>query len=217
MTTKTSSNKTDAERLSEPFPPEALRQLKKQGTTLTYIPVSEVIARLNNVIGTGNWNIIESDAWRDQGDPDWVIAKVTIRSMVDGVETTRIGWGGQQVKMKRDGSGPLDLGDEFKGATSDALKKAAQALGVGLDLARDEDMLSLERELLMEKITASQASFISDYLETLDEEATESAKDWFKSNLPGKSLKRANLTIEDFDLFVDAHDLRDTWESVNAV
>lgn len=215
-TTKTSS-KTQEDALKEPFPREALRELKKQGTSLTYVPVSEVIARLNNVLGTGKWSIMESVAELDSNHPDWVIAKVTIRASVDGVMTTRIGWGGQQVKMKRDGSGPLDLGDEFKGATSDALKKAAQALGVGLDLARDEDMLVLEREMLTEHINAAQKNFISEYIDTLSDEDREEVKNWFVANLPGKSLKRGNLTVEDFDLFINHFELSDTWESINGV
>lgn len=37
--------------LSEPFPPEMERELRKGGTTLVYIPVSEVIARLNRILG----------------------------------------------------------------------------------------------------------------------------------------------------------------------
>lgn len=215
-TTKTSS-KSQQDSLKEPFPREALRELKKQGKTLTYVPVSEVIARLNNVLGTGKWNIIESVAQLDSNHPDWVIAKVTIRASVDGVMTTRIGWGGQQVKMKRDGSGPLDLGDEFKGATSDALKKAAQALGVGLDLARDEDMLALEREMLTERISSAQKKFISEFIDTLSDEDREEVKTWFIANLPGKSVKRGNITLEDFDLFLDHFDLSDTWESVDGV
>jgi hypothetical protein len=215
MTTKTSSDKNQAELLREAFPREALRELKKQGTSLTYVPVSEVIARLNNVLGVENWNIVESDAWRDSSNDDWVIAKVTLRAVINGVETTRIGWGGQQIKMKRDGSGPLDLGDEFKGASSDALKKAAQALGVALDLARDEDMLALERELLEEKVSPRQRQFIVDYIDQLSDEEKESVKTWFIDCLPGKSLKRNNITVEDFDLFVESFSLSDTWNSVN--
>ena len=38
----------------------------------------------------------------------------------------------------------LDLGDEMKGAVSDALKKAAQHFGVGLYLARSEESMHLE-------------------------------------------------------------------------
>ena len=42
--------------LSEPFPSEVEKQLKKGGASLTYIPVSEVITRLNKVLGVDMWS-----------------------------------------------------------------------------------------------------------------------------------------------------------------
>jgi len=195
--------------LSGAFPNEALRQLNKGSATLTYVPVSEVIARLNNVLGLNGWNVTASEAWRDELNPEWVIAKVTLVANIDGVETTRIGWGGQKVKGN---NGPLDLGDEFKGATSDALKKAAQAFGVALDLARDEDMLAIEREEAAEKISYDQKRFIKNHIKELGEEDTEEFKKWWKTALPGKVLDKGNVTLEDFDIILDDNDLRDAYK-----
>lgn len=117
--------------LSKPFPREVERQLDKGGTTLTYIPVSEVIARLNDVFGPLGWSYTQISCNRDVLDPDFLVAHV--RMTVGDI--TRDGVGGQTIKRKRDG-GIVDLGDEYKGAVSDALKKAAQSFGVGLYLAR---------------------------------------------------------------------------------
>lgn len=117
--------------LYAPFPKEVERQLDKGGVTLTYIPVSEVINRLNEVYGILGWSYEILKSERDALDPDFIVAHVrlTIGS------TIKDGIGGQKIKRTRDG-GILDLGDEHKGAVSDALKKAAQSLGVGLYLAR---------------------------------------------------------------------------------
>lgn len=117
--------------LSKPFPREVERQLDKGGVTLTYIPVSEVIARLNDVFGVLGWSYTQISCDRDALDPDFLVAHV--RMTVGDI--TRDGVGGQTIKRKRDG-GIVDLGDEYKGAVSDALKKAAQSFGVGLYLAR---------------------------------------------------------------------------------
>ncbi len=117
--------------LSKPFPKEVERQLEKSGVTLTYIPVSEVIARLNDVFGVFGWSYTQISCDRDALDPDFLVAHV--RMTVGDI--TRDGVGGQTIKRKRDG-GIVDLGDEYKGAVSDALKKAAQSFGVGLYLAR---------------------------------------------------------------------------------
>ena len=129
--------------LSEPFPREMERTVSKSGRSLTYIPISEVIARLNKVIGLNNWSSEIVSVGRDSVDTDWVIAHVRLTAIVNGETITKDGVGGQQVKYTKAGK-VLDLGDEFKGAMSDALKKAAQQLGVGLYLARDDAALEVE-------------------------------------------------------------------------
>jgi hypothetical protein len=129
--------------LSEPFPAEVERQLKKGGTYLTYIPVSEVITRLNKTLGFDAWSYEIIKCERDSLDPDFIVAHVRM-SIYPGtdkfVSVTKDGFGGQKIKRTKQGE-IVDLGDEFKGAVSDALKKAAQALGVGLYLARTEEAM----------------------------------------------------------------------------
>lgn len=127
------------DQLSAPFAKGVERVLKKGNAQLTYIPVSEVITRLNEVFGVGNWGYTIQSCQRDQVDTDFVIAHVRLTiantfaviSEIDGV-------GGQKINRDRNGQ-ILNLGDDMKGAVSDALKKAAQALGVGLYLARSEE------------------------------------------------------------------------------
>jgi hypothetical protein len=122
------------------------RSVSKSGRSLTYIPISEVIARLNKVIGLGNWSSEIISIGRDATDLDWVVAHVRLTVTLDGVTISKDGVGGQQVKYTKAGK-VLDLGDEFKGAMSDALKKAAQQLGVGLYLARDDAAMEVEEAL----------------------------------------------------------------------
>lgn len=129
--------------LSEPFPREMERTVSKSGRSLTYIPISEVISRLNKVLGISNWSSEIVSIGRDATDTDWVVAHVRLTVVIDGVTITKEGVGGQQVKYTKAGK-VLDLGDEFKGAMSDALKKAAQQLGVGLYLARDVEAIEVE-------------------------------------------------------------------------
>ena len=132
--------------LSEQFPKEVERQLKKGGTSLTYIPVSEVINRLNKVLGFDSWSYEIIKCERDALDPDFIVAHVRM-IVYPGtdkfVSVTKDGFGGQKIKRTKQGD-IVDLGDEFKGAVSDALKKAAQALGVGLYLARSEEAMEMD-------------------------------------------------------------------------
>jgi hypothetical protein len=132
------------EDLSLPFPEEMEKTLRKGGASLTYIPVSEVISRLNNVIGVNRWDSVIMSCERDSLDPDFIVAHVRLTVTFDGGTVVKDGIGGQRIKRTKAGE-IVDLGDEMKGAVSDALKKAAQQLGVGLYLARDIDAIEIEQ------------------------------------------------------------------------
>jgi len=133
-------------RLSEPFPQEMEKSINKGGVNLTYIPISEVINRLNKVFGVDKWSFEVIKCERDAIDSDFVVAHVRIdwHCNETGRYISRDGIGGQKIKRTKQGT-ILDLGDEFKGAISDALKKAAQSFGVGLYLARTDDAMEMEQ------------------------------------------------------------------------
>lgn len=138
------------QQLSEPFPREMEKILKKGGASLTYIPVSEVITRLNKVLGIDSWSFNILSCERDALDPDYIVAHVRLMWHTDGTRPenaiVRDGFGGQKIKRTKTGD-IVDLGDEMKGAVSDALKKAAQTLGVGLYLARSEEAMDIEEAM----------------------------------------------------------------------
>ena len=133
--------------LSEPFSAEVERELRKGATTLIYIPVSEVIARLNRVFGVLGWSSEIIKCERDALDPDCIVAHVRLKvsSSEWGGMIQKDGFGGQKIKRTKTGE-IVDLGNEFKGAVSDALKKAAQQFGVALYLSRSDEALNQEIE-----------------------------------------------------------------------
>lgn len=137
--------------LAEPFPAEMERTLTKSGTSLTYIPVSEVITRLNRVVGVSNWSFDIIKCERDSRDPDFIVAHVRLTAQFPelsyNMRVVKDGIGGQKIKRNRKDNEIIDLGDEMKGAVSDALKKAAQQLGVGLYLARDIDAIEMDEAM----------------------------------------------------------------------
>lgn len=135
------------EQLSEPFPPEMERTLVKGGTRLTYLPVSEIITRLNRIFGPTGWSSEIIKCERDTLDSDFIVAHVRLTARYGEFGyTTKDGFGGQKIKRTKQGE-IVDLGDEFKGAVSDALKKAAQQLGLGLYLARDPDAIEIDEAM----------------------------------------------------------------------
>lgn len=126
------------DQLVEEFPPEVLRVLPKAGG-LTYVPVAEVITRLNTVLGVGGWGFTITGLYREPDDRDWIIATVEISAIVDGERAIRGGVGGYNTANVG-----MDLADANKSAVSEALKKAAQSLGVGLHLSRKEEAKAMD-------------------------------------------------------------------------
>jgi hypothetical protein len=133
--------------LAEPFSEEMEKILVKSGVQLVYLPISEVINRLNKVLGVDSWSFEIISVRRDDIDVDELVAHVSLSANINGKLVIKHGFGGQSVKRAKSTQKPIDLGNDFKGAVSDALKKAAQQLGVGLYLARSADAMDAEEAL----------------------------------------------------------------------
>jgi len=189
--------------LSEPFAPEMERTVSKSGRSLTYLPIAEVINKVNKVIGVGNWSSEVISIGRDSLDPDWVIAHVRVtvvmpHPLVDQPVIAKYdGVGGQAIKRKKTGE-IVDLGDEFKGAVSDALKKALQQIGIGLYLARTEDAIyadeAYDQPVVQEKqqppapkqngVSEELWGVFAGHLEKMDKGEKDALSDWWKQTFP---------------------------------
>lgn len=110
--------------LGEPFPPEAIKRRKGAGGRWFEYPEGHtVIRRLNAVARVWDWRIVRTE-WR--GDLLMVTGELTVPGL-----GTRTGIGVQLV--------PAGAGEDLvKGASTDALKKAATLFGVALDLYGDD-------------------------------------------------------------------------------
>jgi hypothetical protein len=104
---------------------------------VTFISGEQVVSRLNEVLGVAGWSfrIVRHDI-NAEADEAWalgeLVAEIGERSVV------RQQFGSQKVRRSRSTGAPLDLGFDLKGATTDAMKKCASLLGVGLYLSRKE-------------------------------------------------------------------------------
>jgi len=196
------------QQLSEQFPKEVERTLSKSGTRLTYIPVSEVINRLNKILGVDKWSFEIMSCGRDAIDPDYIVAHVRmVWHAGDSYSSiVRDGFGGQKIKRTKSGD-IVDLGDEMKGAVSDALKKAAQTLGVGLYLARTEEAMEAEDIIEQEsKIDPEIEKLWSNFVglsKELDKDG-KTALNTFWVNYSGDRPKptRATATVEELSALI---------------
>ena len=118
-------------RLSRKFPDKLVSQIKKGTHTEDYVNHSVVAQRILQICGPFDW---DTEVIYSENKPCAVkgILKVTI----DGKLVTVTGVGTDQNNNK-------DIGDQIKEMESDALKRAASRIGVGLHLWAQAQQLSL--------------------------------------------------------------------------
>jgi hypothetical protein len=113
------------ELLTRPFAPEQIRQRAgHHGKTVSYVDVTAVIQRLNEACDAWSFEIVSHQM---EGDEVIVLGKLT----ADGVVKTA--FGGASITTDQQGR-VVSLADDYKAASSDALKKAASLLGVALEM-----------------------------------------------------------------------------------
>lgn len=111
--------------LTHPFAPELIKQRPgSHGKTLHYVDVASVVSRLND--GCDAW-----DFFIDKYEVHDEEVLVQGRIVADGV--TKCAFGGSSVTADKQGK-VVSIPDDLKSAASDALKKCASLLGVGLEL-----------------------------------------------------------------------------------
>lgn len=105
-------------------------QLPKGGVQLDYLSLAQVTERLTDAVGADNWEFEVREHGRD-GDTLWALGRLTVHFPARSVIRDQFG----ECQTTR-GMGD---GDARKGAASDALKKAASLVGVGLYLSDKTD------------------------------------------------------------------------------
>jgi hypothetical protein len=105
------------------------------GVEVTFISGEQVVSRLNEVLGVTGWSFrVLRQEIHAEADEVWALGEMV--ADVDGRTVTRQQFGSQKIKRSRSTGAPLDLGFDLKGAATDAMKKCASWLGVGLYLSR---------------------------------------------------------------------------------
>lgn len=109
------------------------QKLRKGNTDLDYLTTEQVVTRLNDVLGHDGWSFEIREHGAD-AKGIWVLGRLTcFRGTIGPPPIIREQFGECQTNP-----GMAD-GDARKGAASDALKKAASLIGVGLYLAHKEE------------------------------------------------------------------------------
>jgi Rad52/22 family double-strand break repair protein len=118
--------------LEKPFEPAQIRQRKGRNGVLDYVEGHSVIARLNAALDCAwSFEITHHEIREDE-------VLVIGRLAAEGV--TKMAFGTSQVTREKGTGQVVSLGDDLKAAATDALKKCATFLGVGLHLYADKPL-----------------------------------------------------------------------------
>ena len=122
-------------RLAAPF--EVTFTDVRGGVEMKYVSGEQVVTRLNEVLGVGGWSfrVLGHDI-HSEADEAWALGE--LMAEIGERTVVRQQFGSQKVRRSRSTGAPLDLGFDLKGASTDAMKKCASLLGVGLYLSRKE-------------------------------------------------------------------------------
>jgi hypothetical protein len=116
--------------LEKPFEPGQIRQRKGRNGLLDYVEGHSVIQRLNEALeGAWSFEIVQHEVREDEV---LVLARLSAGGLV------KMNFGVSQVTRERESGAFVSLGDDLKAAATDALKKCATFLGVGLHLYADK-------------------------------------------------------------------------------
>ena len=115
--------------LEKPFEPGQIKQRDGNfGKTLDYIEAHAVIQRLNDAFDADwNFRILKHEILKDT-DEVVVVGELSAGGVVKSA------FGGSKITRARESKEMISLADDLKAAATDALKKAATLLGVGLHL-----------------------------------------------------------------------------------
>ena len=119
--------------LEQPFGPEQIKQREGNfGKMLDYIEGHAVIQRLNDAFD-GEWSFTMTK-YEIMENTDEVIVIGQLNA--DGIVKSQ--FGSSRITRARESGEIISLADDLKAAATDALKKAATLLGVGLHLYRND-------------------------------------------------------------------------------
>lgn len=109
----------------------------KGGGKWTYVKGTYVKKVLNFITGF-NWDfeIVKENLLIDAGQVI-ILGKLTLR--LEGQEIVKMQYGRADIKFKKGTQIPLDIGNDFKAAATDSLKKCASEFGVAQDVYSADD------------------------------------------------------------------------------
>lgn len=161
------------QRLFKPTPKEHIHQLTKGGKTFDYVEGGYVRRQLDVLFGF-DWDFEVVSITRD-GDAIICQGKLTGRTET-AKPIVKMQFGGSTIKYKKETKTPLDIGNDYKAATTDALKKCAAEFGIARDVYYANEFVEakiIESELSDEETLDEEAKQLNEQTRLLSEDEKE--------------------------------------------
>ena len=129
-----------------------------------------------------------------------VLGKLTCRTGEKTIIKNQ--FGRADIKFKKESTEPLDLGNDLKAATTDALKKCASELGIASDIYGKNEFKRIK--IVDEKPTTDQLMLLEDLIEQANLNDTEIKR--IRFDLPSCSASDVSLKIEGLMELVKSND-----------
>ena len=151
MNDQEESQETIQEKLSKKFHKKLIKRRKMPGgKQADYVEGSSVIRRLNECFGT-EWSFEVKE--HKMVESQIIVLGRLLYPKEDGSLGWKEQWGGSEVMRFRESKQIVNLGNDIKAATTDALKKCATLAGIALHLyEQDEYNGSTEDKTATKKI-----------------------------------------------------------------
>jgi len=134
------------ELISKTTPKEFIKtRVGKGSRSFDYVEIGYVVSRLNQIYGALFWDFEITDKAREGGSI-WVQGKLTIKDH-KGHDVSKTQFGQCEIKEKQ------ALGDAYKSASSDCLKKCASMFGIAQDVYwKQLDTINFEEKTAPKKV-----------------------------------------------------------------
>jgi len=173
------------EALKKPLPDEAVKPHPTK-TFLSSIKAIYVTERLNEVFGCGAWQLKTEHVTTGEGS--MVVVKVTLEIPKYGVYYESFGGNNNGGE----GSKNFDLGDAYKGATTDGITKIGSYLGIGIDVFKGKQTAPTNTE---KSKTPESAKYNQDTPNYKKNAESEDDKQWLNVTDKNKDFTKRWLNV----------------------
>lgn len=138
----------------------------KGGKTFRYVKGNYVKKRLNYIFGS-LWSF-EILGEMVQGNQVIIKGKLTIQDKTGSPIIVKMQYGRADIKYLKGTKDAVDLGNDFKAASTDCLKKCASEVGICSDIYSDEEDGEVKKEKFSPKLNPTGTDYVSKLADLID-------------------------------------------------